>query len=75
LLATGRPAPDYLLITGNDYIDLGTTAPITVPPGVSYFDHVGMVVLPFAGAYASHAAELGALQAGVREVGRVVEAR
>lgn len=59
------PDPRYLIFYSNDVVPGGVLSPITVPAGDSYFQDIGAVLMPYAGAFAPRQGDLVAAMAGV----------
>jgi hypothetical protein len=66
---------DYLAFYANDWIDFGAGTPIVVPEGTTYFDHIGFVVLPYAGPWADQRGTLLSLMSFVQTTGATPQRR
>jgi hypothetical protein len=66
---------DFMSFMGNDYIDSPAGTPIIVPADTTYFDHIGFVVLPYAGPFADQRETLLGLMTSVQTTGSAPQAR
>jgi hypothetical protein len=55
----------YLIVAGNDWVDIGGGTPQTMPSGTVYFDHIVQVVIPHAGPWEDVESSLFGLMEGL----------
>lgn len=67
------PVEEYFAIHGNELAPPGTPTPFTVPAGTRYFDNVGIVMLPFAGAWSAARPAFDAVMAPAAAAARPAE--
>ncbi len=59
------PLYDYLSVHGNEVIPTGVLSPATVNAGMSYFENVGFVMMPYQGGWGANQPAFDALLEGV----------
>lgn len=64
-IGSPNPLVDAYALHGNEVIPPGVPSPASVPGGVSYFDNIGAVMLPYEGAFAGAQPTLLNLMEGV----------